>query len=432
MNESEPLRIRPVQRPLLGTTELPSDKSIAHRRLLIASVNNYTNHIQICFPSIDVKSTLFAIQKLGIPLEIQTVGNEWHVTIPMKKNFRADLIQIDCGNSGTTTRLLCGLLAGNQVNVELIGDESLSKRPMKRVVEPLQQMSALIELTQGNLPIRISPSQLRGIDYELSVASAQVKSAILLAGCFADGNTIVREKTLTRDHTERLLQLTNQGDEHHRILCSSADILFPDCSGFVPYDVSNLAYWIAAALLINDSHFIWENVLLNPTRTRYLELIQSQGANVQWNVEGTHLGEPLGMVEVYSGGTFSFDIEANDVPLVIDEIPILAILAAASQGSFRVRSANELRHKESDRIRSVVTNLRLMNVDVEEYDDGFSFDVKQTLRGAIIDSFMDHRIAMSFAIASLVAQGETILKNAECASVSDPVFMRQFVSLTQE
>ncbi|MCX7835909.1 MAG: 3-phosphoshikimate 1-carboxyvinyltransferase [bacterium] len=425
MNDANGIRLYPAKRPILGTTVVPSDKSVTHRRLLIAAINHVENQILLQSPANDVFSTITALQALGIHLHLTTQQYKTKVIVPAKKRFVSPAHPIDCQNSGTTARLLCGLLCSQNVTVQLIGDDSLTKRPMERVAIPLQKMGAKITTSNGTLPIHIQPASLHGISYPLPVASAQVKSAILLAGLFADGITTVIERFQTRDHTERLLQIAPQTVGDGTALQIDHNIHLPDCSGEVPLDISNLAFWIAAAILVNGSCLEWKNVLLNPTRIAYLKLLKAQGAHLDWEVTHTQLGEPIGWLEVRSGGNFHFRIDSELLPLVIDEIPILAVLAAATQGSFELHSAKELRTKESDRIKSIVDNLRRMNIEVEEYLDGFQFEAKDPLRGAKLSSFQDHRIAMAFAVAALVAKGETWIQDAQVASVSDRIFFEQ-------
>jgi 3-phosphoshikimate 1-carboxyvinyltransferase len=355
-----------------------------------------------------------------------------------KTGFRMPLDPLDCGNSGTTMRLLAGLLAGQNFDSILTGDESLQKRPMNRIIEPLRQMGANIASENGRAPLRIGAVDgLKGVYHESPVASAQVKSCILLAGALADGETVVRESVTTRDHTERMLR------------GFGADIQFEEANGSkaitisgtssltaqnarVPADISAAAFFLIGAACLPGSDLFISDVGINPTRNSVLELLKRCGAGIEITDERRSLDEPYANVRVKARDLAlgPFLIDGADVAAMIDEIPILAILGTQIEGGLEIRDARELRVKETDRINAIVHNLRSMKANVDEFDDGFRVGRSQ-LFGAEVDSFGDHRIAMAFAIAGLLANGETSIDNPECADISFPRFFETVESVVQ-
>ena len=409
--------------PLTGSLRVPSDKSIAHRRILLAACKPGTTNIEIYRCGNDLKSSINALRCLGCVVELHEIVNTTYINIVTPDKLRVDAGTIDCGNSGTTMRLLCGLLAGLRIKAILTGDDSLSKRPMERVMAPLKLMGADIQTgNDGCPPIRINSSKLEGIRYRLEVNSAQVKSALLIAGLFAEGKTVIIEPIATRDHTEILLGIKPQviDNENHWTVDSKTDI--QNLSGQVPGDISNAAYWISAALIRKNSNLTISNVGLNPTRAGFIKLLNEQNANISFSETNVNNGEHCGDIRVHSGGSLSFDISKNRIPGLIDEIPLIAVLAACTQGSFELSGAVELRYKESDRITATVTGLKLLGVDVVETIDGFRFAKTDKIHNASISSFNDHRIVMSFAIAGFALNERVNIQNHEITEISYPDF----------
>lgn len=413
---------------LKGKINLPGDKSISHRAALLASMATGETRIKNFATSADCASTLKCMQDLGV--EIRREETAIVIKGVGKKGFRKSEKPLDCGNSGTTMRLLSGILSGQDFDSILIGDESLSKRPMKRIIEPLTQMGAKIEAENLHAPLKIyGKNPLRAISYDLPVASAQVKSCVLLAGLNADGKTSVIEPTLTRDHTEIMLRFLGanvETFENQISISGETELIAKDLQ--IPSDISSAAFFLVAAACLENSELLLQNVGLNPTRRGILDVLISFGADIEVLNEKEISGEMIGDLlvkgrkrenekEIISSSSISGKIIAN----LIDEIPILAIFGTQIENGLEIRGAEELRVKESDRIAAVVENLRRMNAEIEEFPDGFRVH-KSNLKGAKIDSFGDHRIAMAFAIAALFATGETEIIGAESAAVSFPEF----------
>ena len=417
--------VRPA-RCLRGQVPLPGDKSISHRAAIMAALANGETRIENFATSADCASTLKCLQQLGV--EVRRAGTTVRVKGVGKSGFRKPDEALDCGNSGTTMRLMSGVLAGQDFESVLIGDESLSRRPMKRVIAPLAQMGAEIESVDGHAPLTIRGRHpLRSISYELPIASAQIKSCVLLAGLNAGGETSVVESVPTRDHTERMLRwfgvevgriatkISIRGDAE---LNAAGDM-------HIPSDISAAAFFIVAATSLAGSDIQMQNVGINPTRAALIDIISRELGGRARVVEPKEINnEPIATISV-SGGLEkqqSNEIKGGVVANLIDELPILAVFGTQLESGLEVRDAAELRVKESDRIAAVVENLRLMGADVEEFDDGFRVS-RSRLKGARVDSFGDHRIAMAFAIAGLLAdEGETEIIGAECVDVSFPGF----------
>jgi 3-phosphoshikimate 1-carboxyvinyltransferase len=415
-----------------GIPSLPADKSISHRSALIASVANGTTSIENFSASADCASSLSALRQLGVRTEQD--GSQLLIHGKGKNGFSCSEDPLDCGNSGTTIRLLSGVLAGQEFDSTLTGDSSLLARPMERVAGPLSMMGASVTTTDGRAPLHIRGRRpLKAIEYQLPVASAQIKSAILLAGMFAEGTTTVIEPVQTRDHTERMLrwfgaEVTRETNgEGSRISISGSQDL---TAGFikVPADVSAAAFFIVAAACLPESEISLENVGINPTRTGVMDVLKGLGVRISIENTRAECNEPVATVRVMGG--IDHDVRANPARIggtlianLIDEIPILAILGTQLPKGLEVRAAAELRHKESDRISSICKNLALMGADVTEFPDGF-YVSRSDLHGAVIDSFGDHRIAMAFAIAGLLADGDTVIKGPECADISFPGFFQ--------
>ena len=407
---------------------VPGDKSISHRSAMFAGMANGRTVISGFLPSEDCLCTVKAMESLGAEVdileEVQGIGPVTLAITGHGMKLKAPANPIDCGNSGTTTRLLAGILAGQPFTTTLVGDESLSKRPMRRVADPLSLMGAKVT-GQGEkicAPLQISGGELQPITYRLPMASAQVKSAVLLAGLFAPGKTSVVEPVATRNHTERLMThfgikwlrdgetVSVYGGQEPQ----PVDIV-------VPGDISSAAFWMVAAAATPGSQITLKNVGLNPTRTGIIDVLLRMGAQIT-SSENDSNGEPRGNVVVKGGELNCTVIGGAEIPNVIDELPILAVAGALARGNTRIRDAAELRVKETDRIAAVADNLRRMGVIVTEFDDGMEIEGGATLNGASIDSFGDHRIAMAFAIAGMFAEGTTVINDTECISTSYPGF----------
>ena len=415
---------------LSGGVEPPGDKSISHRYAMIAALAEGASELRHFAAAADCHSTLDCMKALGADVKIDkdTVRLTGRGLRGLKGTRRA----LDAGNSGTTMRLLAGILAGQEFTSQLTGDASLQKRPMKRVVGPLRQMGADIRAREDNFaPLEIRGGRLRAIDFKMPMASAQVKSAVLLAGLFADGETIVTEPARTRDHTELALEefgapieKTGKTIRLQGLIAGNGGAKLQARSLDVPGDLSSAVFFIAAASLFPDSNLLIHNVGLNPTRTAILDVFASMGASLQMlSVRSAH-GEIVGDLAVKGASLKGGIIEGDRIPLVIDELPMLAALGPYTEQGIEIRNAAELRVKESDRIAALAENLRRMGATVEERPDGLRVEGRSAgkLRGAEIEPYADHRIAMAFAVAALAANGPTLIRNADCAAVSYPTF----------
>ncbi|APF19520.1 3-phosphoshikimate 1-carboxyvinyltransferase [Caldithrix abyssi] len=416
---------------LKGTVLLPGDKSISHRAALFSAIREGTSYFENFNFNRDCLATLACLRAVGVEIETK---EDTSVRINGKDPGRWQKPDhpLNAENSGTTARLLSALLANLPFPTTLIGDASLSRRPMKRIIEPLTQMGADIRSNNGYLPLEFFPvSGLKGIDYELPVASAQVKSAVLMAGLFAEGATRVIETIPSRDHTERLLNLPVEIDARGRkIIRSRRGLPIPDISMKIPGDFSSAAFFITGALLLPGSELMIKNVSLNPTRTGFLEVLKQMGAQLEINLTQQE-PEPAGEIVIRPQKLHNIEIPEELIPNIIDEIPILSILAARSEGTLVLRHASELRFKESDRIKAIVQNLRQIGVEVEEFEDGFQVCGPQSFKGGKITTFGDHRIAMSFAIADLLSDEPIEPDDPDCAAVSFPDFYHILKSVVQ-
>ena len=433
------MRIYPVNN-LYGTINLPGDKSISHRAALLSAMATGETRIENFASSADCASTLRCLQDLGV--EIRRENSTVFVKGVGKTGFRKPLQELDCGNSGTTVRLLSGILAGQEFDSVLIGDESLSKRPMRRVIEPLTQMNAKFESAENRLPLTIrGVNPLQSISYKLPVASAQVKSCVLLAGLNAKGKSKVQNPKSkvrlpsSRNHTELMLAYLGAEIEENFIESEDGFVQEISIDGNsklsakdlqIPSDISSAAFFIVAAACLKNSEIVLREVGLNPTRTAIIEVLKNFGAEIEVLNENKNCNETVGDLRVSGSGNFapktnSNIIDGEIIANLIDEIPILAVFGTQIENGLEIRDAAELRVKESDRIAAVVENLRRMNAQVEEFPDGLKV-YKSNLKGAAIESFGDHRIAMAFSIAALFATGETEVSGADCAAVSFPEF----------
>lgn len=419
--------------PLKGEITMPGDKSISHRAVMLGSLAKGTTEVSNFLKGADCLSTIACFQKLGIEIE----EKEDNILIHGKglHGLHAPTSTLDTGNSGTTTRLISGILTGQPFSSVLNGDASIQKRPMDRILIPLSQMGADIVSVKGNgcAPISInglhpSGTTLQGIPYVSPVASAQVKSCVLLAGLYADDPTSVTEPALSRDHTERMLKafgakVTSSTD------CktgSATATIYPDptLSGAkicVPGDISSAAYFIAAALMVPGSEVLIKNVGINPTRDGMLRVVKDMGADITLLNKKTS-GEATADLLVRYSDLKAVTVGGNLIPTLIDELPIIAVLSCVAEGTTVIKNAQELKVKESNRIDTVVNALKAMGADAEATEDGMIIEGGRPLQGAFIDPHLDHRIAMSFAIASLISQGETIIKDANCVNISYPAF----------
>src|SRR6266571_1207541 len=424
---------------------LPGDKSISHRAVMIAALGDGVSGITNYSTSDDCAATLSCLRQLGV--QVQKTGSDVTIHGVGLQGFRASDAPLDCGNSGTTMRLLAGILASQDFVSTLTGDESLRSRPMQRIIEPLEMMGARISSNDGRAPLKIHGRKtLQAIDYELLVASAQVKSCILLAGLNAEGRTMVIENEATRDHTERMLQLfgaevetgiADREPESARFASIDGPARLHACDVSIPGDISSAAYFIAAAGLLPQSSLEVVDVGINPTRVVFVEALQELGCDVAINNIGDS-NEPLGVVRVqgkdprmFQRANSAFVVNGLVIPKLIDELPLLAVVGSQLPGGIEIRDAKELRVKESDRISATVENLRAMSADIEEFDDGLRVAGSMKLRGAKIDSRGDHRIAMAFTVAGLLADGESEIEDADCVAVSFPEFFELLESIVE-
>jgi 3-phosphoshikimate 1-carboxyvinyltransferase len=421
--------IRPA-RNIGGSLRLPGDKSISHRYAMLGAIAQGMTKLENFSAGADCASTLGCIRVLGVDCERK--GNS--VLIQGRgATLQPPLSPLDCGNSGSTMRMLSGILGGQDFATTLIGDESLSRRPMARVITPLASMGATIVAGEnGRPPLRIRGGHLRAIDYKMPVASAQVKSAILFAGLFADGETSVEEPLRTRDHSELALRafgaevqqqgmtITIRGGQKLRAIEAN-----------IPGDISSAAFFLCAAALFPGSQLVIGNLLMNPTRARLLDVLTSMGLRMTVTQLEEHHGELSGTVQAEGGTLTGTTIAGETTAALIDEIPVLAAIAPYTSAGMEIRDARELRIKESDRIAAIATNLRKMGAEVEEQEDGLKIPGGQHLRGAEIDSIGDHRIAMAFSIAALRAEGDTTIHGADAAVISYPGFFDALEQVAQ-
>jgi len=420
--------IRPA-RNIAGTVRLPGDKSISHRYAMLGALAQGTTRLRNFSTGADCASTLGALQSLGVAIRR---GEEGAVDIEGSP-WRAPRVPLDCGNSGSTMRMLSGLLAGQPFTSELTGDESLSRRPMARVIEPLGKMGAHIEAAAGaRPPLRITGEQLQAIDYRLPVASAQVKTAILFATLFAQGTTSVEEPVRTRDHGELALKAFGAQLERHgnRVTMTGGQRLRALEAG-IPGDISSAAFFLCAAALFPGSNLLLDSVLMNPTRAVLLDVLLGMGCRISVVNLEEHHGELVGTVAVEGAELTGTTIAGALSAALIDELPVLAAIAPYTTGGIEIRDARELRIKESDRIAAVARNLRAMGATVEEREDGLRIPGNQQLRGAEVDSAGDHRIAMAFAVAALRATGNTLIQGADAAQISYPEFFTTLEALVE-
>ncbi len=438
MKNGSQVTVRPA-RNLRGTVSLPGDKSISHRYAMLAGIADGPSRIENYSTGADCASTLGCMRSMGVVWEKKETG-----VIEVRGSglsLAAPAAALDCGNSGSTMRMLSGIVAGQKFSsdqnfVEMVGDESLSRRPMERVITPLSAMGAHIASQAGKPPLRITGAALKAIDYAMPVASAQVKSCLLFAGLYADGETRIKEPMRTRDHGEVALRAfgakldrksSGQGNE----IAIRGGQRLRGIEARIPGDLSSAAFFLCAAALFPGSQLTVPGLLMNPTRARLLDILMQIGLRISVTQLDEIHGELVGSLQVEGAGLKGATIAGADSAALIDEIPVLAAIAPFTAQGIEVRDARELRVKESDRITAVSANLRLMGAQVEESEDGLKIPGGQTLHGAELDSFGDHRIAMAFAVAALRAEGETVIRGAESAAISYPAFFQTLEEVTQ-
>jgi 3-phosphoshikimate 1-carboxyvinyltransferase len=428
MSQGTTVVVRPA-RNVEGSLLLSGDKSISHRYAMLAAIAEGTSRLENFSNGADCASTLGCLQMLGVDCERSHSAVVIHGSGP---KLHAPRLHLDCENSGSTMRMLSGILAGQEFTSELVGDESLSRRPMARIISPLEAMGAKISANNGRPPLRISGGHLRAIDYKMPVASAQVKSALLFAGLFAAGETHVEEPMRTRDHGELALRAFGAELKQSGNWASiSGGQKLRAIEARIPGDLSSAAFFLCAAALFPGSKLTITALLMNPTRARLLDILTAMGLRISIaQLEELH-GELQGTVQVEGGTLKGATIAGADTPALIDEIPVLAAIAPFTMAGIEIRDARELRVKESDRIAAIAANLRAMGAEVQELDDGLKIPGNQKLHGTEIDSFGDHRIAMAFAIAALRVEGETQIRRADAAIISYPMFFDTLESLVQ-
>lgn len=421
---------------LKGKVTIPGDKSISHRCIMFGSIARGTTEVHNFLNGADCRATIDCFRRLGVEIEerndtVLVHGNGLH-------GLRAPRNILDVGNSGTTTRLISGILAGQPFDSKLSGDESLNSRPMKRIMEPLTRMGANITsiLRNNCAPLYIAPGRLHGIHYTSPVASAQVKSCILLAGLYADGETSVTEPSLSRNHTELMLREFGADIRSvHTLDSPQPTVVLRPCKELynqkitVPGDISSAAYFIAAGLIVPDSEILIQNVGINPTRAGLLKVCKDMGGDITLLHERTESGEPIADILVRTSKLHGITIAGDIIPTLIDEIPMIAVMAAMAEGTTIIKDAEELKVKETNRIETVTDNLAAMGANVTPTKNGMIITGGSPLHGANIHTLLDHRIAMAFSIAALVAEGTTTILDSQCVDVSYPTFYDTFEEL---
>ena len=407
------------------TITIPGDKSISHRSVMLGSLANGTTHVHGFLTGEDCLSTIACFKKMGIEIELD--GTDVTVHGKGLNGLKAPTETLDVGNSGTTLRLMTGILSAQPFSCTVTGDSSIQKRPMDRVEKPLKQMGAEITGQGGEkilAPLHITGHSLKGTHYTLPVASAQVKSAIILAGLYAEGKTVITEPEATRDHTEIMLNhfgadIKRNGND---ITVTPVKELYAK-EIFVPGDISSAAYFMVLGAVCPDSDITIKNVGINPTRTGIITVLENMGANITLLNERTVSGEKVADINVkYTPSLKSTTVEGDIIPKLIDEIPVIAVAACFAEGTTVIKDAQELKVKESNRIKTVVNELKKFGADIEETDDGMIIKGKCSLKGAVCDSHNDHRIAMSMAVAGIMAEGSTTIKDSQCVDISFPTF----------
>ncbi len=411
-----------------GELSFAGDKSISHRAIFFSSMADGKSVIRNISLSEDVKSTQNIFSQLGV--EFITEKKELIVKGRGKNKFTASAQPLNCGNSGTTARLLSGLLIAQNFPSVLVGDDSLSKRPMKRIIEPLTMMGGRFESLNSTLPLKIFPTDsLRAVEYNLPVASAQVKSALLIAGLHLNNETKVIESFITRDHTERMLGLPVTYSQTTKIISSSEQYYPAPKEYFIPGDISSAAFFIVLTLLTENSQLLIKNCSLNPTRTGFIDVLKRMNADIKVENLKESSNEPYGDLIIRSSDLKNIPIDSALIPNIIDEIPILTIAGIFAQGDFEIRNCEELRFKESDRIKAICENLKLTGLEVNEFNDGFKVSGEIKYSGVKFNSFGDHRIAMAFSVLAMLIGQDYSVEGIECVGISNPDFYEQINSV---
>jgi 3-phosphoshikimate 1-carboxyvinyltransferase len=430
MKRKSEVIVRPA-RNVRGSVHLPGDKSISHRYAMLAGIAEGPSRLENYSTGADCASTLECMRVLGVTWTRNPEADNV-IEVQGRGGVAAPQSTLDCGNSGSTMRMLSGIVAAQDFASEMVGDQSLSRRPMERVITPLTAMGAHIASQNGRPPLRVTGAKLQGIDYKMPVTSAQVKSCLLFAGLLAEGETSIEEPFRTRDHGEVALrafgaQLQRKGNQVR--IRGGQKLRGIDAR--VPGDLSSAAFFLCAAALFPGSQLTIPNLLMNPTRARLLDVLTQMGLQISVTQLEEIQGELVGTLQIEGAALSGATIAGTESAALIDEIPVLAAIAPYTEHGIEVRDAKELRVKESDRIAAVAGNLRLMGAHVEESEDGLKIPGGQNLHGAKLDSFDDHRIAMAFAVAALRAQGETLIENADAAAISYPAFFKSLEELVE-
>lgn len=416
---------------LKGNISVPGDKSISHRSLILGSIAQGETRIYNFLNSLDCLKTLECMQALGAEIELDK-DNSVKIKGKGLYGLQEPKDILDVGNSGTTIRLLTGLLSGQNFYSVLNGDNSIRRRPMKRVTQPLRLMGADIWGRKDGqfAPLNVRGNKLNPLHYTLPVASAQVKTALLLAGLYTVGETVIKEPLPTRDHTERMLEIMQAGIKNSPLeikIKGGKQLKGTDI--FIPGDISSAAYFVAAASMLRDSQIIIKHVGVNPTRTGIIEILNKMGAKINILNYQIKSNEPQADLKIEYSELKGMEIKEEMMPFLIDELPLIAVVATQAQGKTVVSGARELRVKETDRIKAIVSELKKMGAGIEEKEDGFIVTGPSRLKGAVCESYNDHRIAMSLAVAALLAEGKTVIKNSECIDISFPGFEKTLQKL---
>jgi 3-phosphoshikimate 1-carboxyvinyltransferase len=429
MTAPDTVVIQPVKN-VAGVLRLPGDKSISHRYAMLGGIAEGTTRLENFATGADCASTLECLRTVGVEWE----RSQNSVVIHGRgKKLQAPAKPLDCGNSGSTMRMLSGILAGQEFTCEMIGDRSLARRPMARIIKPLESMGAkFVARDGGRPPLRITGARLEAVDYKMPIASAQVKTSLLFAGLFARGETRVEEPVRTRDHGELALRAFGaEVKQAGQAVAITGGPTLKAIDALIPGDISSAAFFLCATALFPGSKLIISGLGMNPTRSALLDLLAGMGVRISvTQIEEQH-GELVGTVQVLGGELRGAMIRSPQTEMLIDEIPVLAAIAPYTDSGIEIRDARELRVKESDRIATIATNLRAMGAQVEEYEDGMRIGGGRQLHGADIDSFGDHRIAMAFAVAALGAEGQTTIRGADAAVISYPEFYEVLEGLGQ-
>ena len=419
--------VNKVNKGLKGTVKIPADKSISHRAVMFASLAKGKSVIKNFSSGQDPHSSLKVCKALGINANFENNS----LIIYSKGVLSKPIQELDCGNSGTTMRLMSGILAGQKFNSTLIGDESLSKRPMKRVIEPLSLMGAKIESNEFKAPLKIYGNELNPINYISKLASAQVKSCILLAGLNIDGQTSFTEPYVSRNHTEIMLKYMGANISVNNTTVTIEKSELEPKTIEICGDISSAAYFIVAGLIVPNSKIILKNVGLNPTRTGILEVAEKMGGNIEILDKRNISGEDIGDIQISYSDLKACTIEGDIIPRLIDELPVIAVLATQAKGTTTIKDAQDLRNKESDRIKAVVTELKKIGANIEETIDGFIINGKQSLKGdSEVETYHDHRLAMSLYVAGLICNKPISINGFEWVDISFPEFEKLFSSIT--